>query len=544
MKILFENVLENYSGIAATNQSLNFPVKNLVDFALHKRFQSSESSSVITVDFDSDQCFNCFFYGYHNLTSLNIVFKDWGGNTVKVLDIPETEDIGVKHFDQIIGIRKIEVAINKVTVLIGSNGVDETKFDTADYIPISNTAGIYPAYENLLRFNGIQINIPSMNASEGYFIMNVPALSSSAGFRLSSVYQEDGKDYTIYFESSVGLLQLRAIDAVAPSDLIFEIDNPALKEIINYNIFNEDGIVYQFIPYEADKDKDILIKYTIVPKGYPNIQEWAGSQLNATFSGDENSWTWQFSKYLNQDTPTNAMMEFRNASNQLRFQVVRWQEDRYIIRVFTDVLGSVFTTISPPVGTDKGTFTISINNFNVSVYHNKSLLEIVIVDWVDRPTKVTVNDVDNLGYDINSFFTSTEESTGYPQDTLFESDGLKPFLGGLGAGCCYEMPNFLSVYERPNPDNSISSESPGGQSQQNFVKPFRAYNFSFNTYADIAKAVYNEYIKAGVGKPLYIDIFEDAHDVEAPVYSKILAPIGPVQGKISNTYSLSIKEVR
>ena len=116
MKILFNNVFEDASFLA-TNESLNYPVPNLAHPFLRKRFQSSSTSSLVTASFDSDQSMSCFFYGWHNLTSMDVVFKNSGGGTLHTINITDPEDIGVEMFTQIDTVRSVELTIT------GASGV-------------------------------------------------------------------------------------------------------------------------------------------------------------------------------------------------------------------------------------------------------------------------------------------------------------------------------------------------------------------------------------------------------------------------------------
>lgn len=110
MKILFNNVFEDAT-FTATNESLNYPVANLIHPFLHKRFQSSSTSSVITASFSADQSISCFFYGYFVATALSVVFKDSGGSTLKTLTISDPEDIGVEYFTALTTVRSVEITL-------------------------------------------------------------------------------------------------------------------------------------------------------------------------------------------------------------------------------------------------------------------------------------------------------------------------------------------------------------------------------------------------------------------------------------------------
>lgn len=115
MRILFSNVFENASFLA-TNESFNYPVTNLAHPFLRKRFQSTSTSSVVTASFTSDQVMSCLFYGFHNFTSMTVVFKNSGGSTLLTLNITSPDDIGVEYFTALTTVRSV------VFTITGTNG--------------------------------------------------------------------------------------------------------------------------------------------------------------------------------------------------------------------------------------------------------------------------------------------------------------------------------------------------------------------------------------------------------------------------------------
>jgi hypothetical protein len=88
------------------------------------------------------------------------------------------------------------------------------------------------------------------------------------------------------------------------------------------------------------------------------------------------------------------------------------------------------------------------------------------------------------------------------------------------------MPNFISEYVKGNQDSSFSIESLDGQSLQNYSKPKRVYGLNFGALNDETTNLINdEYVLVGVGKPLYIDIFENLQSKESTIYAKILTAL-------------------
>jgi len=106
MRILFNNIFENASFLA-TNESLNYPVVNLAHPFLRKRFQSTSTSSEVTASFTSDQIMSCLFYGFHNFSSMTVVFKNSGGSTLLTLNITSPDDIGVEYFTTLTTVRSV-----------------------------------------------------------------------------------------------------------------------------------------------------------------------------------------------------------------------------------------------------------------------------------------------------------------------------------------------------------------------------------------------------------------------------------------------------
>lgn len=110
MRILFKNLFEEAT-VLATNESLNYPVTNLIHPFLRKRFQSTTTTSLITATFTEDQTMDCFFYGFHNLTGLTAVYKDSGGGTLYTLVVSDIQDIGIEYFTALTTVRSVEITV-------------------------------------------------------------------------------------------------------------------------------------------------------------------------------------------------------------------------------------------------------------------------------------------------------------------------------------------------------------------------------------------------------------------------------------------------
>lgn len=115
MRMLINGIVPNNSAISATNSSISYPARNIYHPYLRKRFQSANNLSVIIIEFDSDQTANCVFIGNHNISNLNLVFRNQTDTIIYSqlfmgpLEPPfQLDDTFVHYFDTLTTIRKIE----------------------------------------------------------------------------------------------------------------------------------------------------------------------------------------------------------------------------------------------------------------------------------------------------------------------------------------------------------------------------------------------------------------------------------------------------
>jgi len=72
MKILWDNYLDD-STITATSENSLYPVSNLTDKFLERKFQAVGTSSVVTVTFPEDRTVSMIAYGYNNVTTSDTI---------------------------------------------------------------------------------------------------------------------------------------------------------------------------------------------------------------------------------------------------------------------------------------------------------------------------------------------------------------------------------------------------------------------------------------------------------------------------------------
>lgn len=91
MKLLFDGLLEN-STLSSQYPSSSYPLANLQDSFLTRRYQSSRDADVIQMIFEAQSDVDCFFWGYTNATQ--IVFELYDYDNVKLyeqtIDNPES----------------------------------------------------------------------------------------------------------------------------------------------------------------------------------------------------------------------------------------------------------------------------------------------------------------------------------------------------------------------------------------------------------------------------------------------------------------------
>ena len=122
MRILTENLISESTTLIMTNPDADFPVEQLYSNMLEEIVQAATSSSTITASFDSDQTLNCLFFGYHNITSITVNFRNISDSIIDTytLDYPAQM---VRYYltSQITGVRKIEIIITSGAIVFLGN---------------------------------------------------------------------------------------------------------------------------------------------------------------------------------------------------------------------------------------------------------------------------------------------------------------------------------------------------------------------------------------------------------------------------------------
>ncbi len=93
------------------------------------------------------------------------------------------------------------------------------------------------------------------------------------------------------------------------------------------------------------------------------------------------------------------------------------------------------------------------------------------------------------------------------------------YLGGLGIGQSYIMPDPLNDWTLEQIDNSIGDTTLDGQVLGQYIEPLRSYSFNFKIgLRSIYSAVYNKVKALGRYTPVFCAPFEDAMDEVPAMY--------------------------
>lgn len=111
MRILFTNLVKTAT-LSTDSPNASYSVDNLAHATLRKRYQSTVSPATITVTFAADSDVNCFFYGYHNCTTITLRLYDSGDTLLKTVSIASPESgVGSEFFTTVSSVAYAEIDI-------------------------------------------------------------------------------------------------------------------------------------------------------------------------------------------------------------------------------------------------------------------------------------------------------------------------------------------------------------------------------------------------------------------------------------------------
>jgi len=193
------------------------------------------------------------------------------------------------------------------------------------------------------------------------------------------------------------------------------------------------------------------------------------------------------------------------------------------------------------------TVTIVFENYDATIsdfwyaFTNATLIIIRLYDYENG--LIYEHRIDEPEEDIGHiWFTPIEDVDSME---IYYEGPLGVYLGGIGVGQAYVMPDPEAAWAETDEDNSIVSESPYGQTNQDYVRPLRSYPFRF---PDLSRNEMNEMQelirRVGRGRPLWIDPFDLNHDFMKPLYGKITNALKADKNGRTYYFTLEIKEAR
>jgi hypothetical protein len=145
--------------------------------------------------------------------------------------------------------------------------------------------------------------------------------------------------------------------------------------------------------------------------------------------------------------------------------------------------------------------------------------------------------------DIDAHHLTSAVSAAYAELDVYGYGGV--YVGGIGIGLGVDFPDPNNKWTEDYQDNSSVSQSTAGQSLQDYVEPLQVDAWVFRDIPRDEMNVYKElYKELGIGKPIWIDPFENDHSFREPIYASITQPFrAKKNGRVYN-FNLNIKEAR
>lgn len=174
-------------------------------------------------------------------------------------------------------------------------------------------------------------------------------------------------------------------------------------------------------------------------------------------------------------------------------------------------------------------------------YTNATYLQLRLYrDYETLLYTLTINDpVEDCG----AHFFTLVQNVEYAELEIHGGEGV--YLGGIGIGEAETLPDPEYSWKDTSQDNSASSENVYGSTWTDYVEPLRIHSWIIrNVETDDANYYIGLYKLTGIGKPLFIDPFENNHDFMEPLYAKFTASIDKQKNGRRWQLNIDIKECR
>lgn len=317
--------------------------------------------------------------------------------------------------------------------------IDDGSFSTANYIPLDGSAGIYPAYENALRSATSFTNTVSQDLLNGKFTINVPTGSDRALLNIPISIIPQGRDYDWYYKLN------KPVNFIAGTNDTWDrwfskVNNPT-EGVVTLNNPYASSTISRLVIYVGESlDTDIDIEFTLVPKSYPKIQSWAGSQITKTLDSGVKSVSFSVGDYYKNSTAWISPLALTNSWNQSLFNVTGagyiddfWKENVFL-RVYRVVGGfstSYYKEIKyKPNIEDVITFNTTSTKRQIFINSTLMLEGECLPDVNNDMSSMQTGAAPTMGIKISQLVTSTLEYQGEPiaipplgDDSILSFDG-------------------------------------------------------------------------------------------------------------------------
>lgn len=179
----------------------------------------------------------------------------------------------------------------------------------------------------------------------------------------------------------------------------------------------------------------------------------------------------------------------------------------------------------------------NMKQMTVSMYDaSDALLELIYIEHERVGYYYGYSDIYLYGYDLDKYygyFSRENEQYFDPSSWILPSvingvrkivielatDEAKLYMGGMGIGLAYKMPNPDEQFTEGWIDNSVVSRSQAGQTLRDYVIPLRSYSFQFSTTdREKMNELRSIYKDSGIGAKLWLDGTERNHEFIPPLY--------------------------
>jgi hypothetical protein len=196
--------------------------------------------------------------------------------------------------------------------------------------------------------------------------------------------------------------------------------------------------------------------------------------------------------------------------------------------------------------TDNDTLTITLADYSVISdfwYAFTTATKIILRLYYYDGTLLHTETINNPRADIDHVEFALIADVAYAE-LYYEGPVIGPYLGGAGFGVPIVFPDPLATWDETNGDNSIRSSNITGQSNQDYIRPLRNYEWTLPDVSSEGKTTLMDlYRGVGIGYPLWMDPFELNHDFCLPIYAKIKT-FAPVKTGRMYNIKFSVEEAR